>query len=117
VPYILEEANVRRIRMTRRRFVTGTAATTAAAIAAPYVHTASAAGSLTLGLWDHWVPGANDTCTKIINEWAEREKVDVKVDYITAQGNKLLLTVAAEAQASAGHDVLMLSNWLPSEHN
>jgi len=108
---------VRRIRMTRRRFVTGTAATTAAAIAAPYVHTASAAGSLTLGLWDHWVPGANDTCTKIINEWAEREKVDVKVDYITAQGNKLLLTVAAEAQAGAGHDVLMLSNWLPSEHN
>src|SRR5690606_26941136 len=79
--------------------------------------TASAAGSLTLGLWDHWVPGANDTCTKIINEWAEREKVDVKIDYITSQGNKLLLTIAAEAQAGAGHDVLMMNNWLPSEHS
>jgi len=107
---------MRRNRMTRRRFVVGTTAATAVAIAAPYVRTASAAGSLTLGLWDHWVPGANDTCTKIINEWAEREKVDVKVDYITAQGNKLLLTVAAEAQARAGHDVLMMSNWLPNEH-
>jgi len=107
---------MRRSRMTRRRFIAGTAAATTAAMSAPYVHTAHAAGSLTLGLWDHWVPGANDTCTKIINEWAEREKVDVKIDYITSQGNKLLLTIAAEAQAGAGHDIMMMNNWLPNEH-
>jgi ABC-type glycerol-3-phosphate transport system substrate-binding protein len=86
-------------------------------MAAPFVHTANAAGSLTLGLWDHWVPGANDVCTKIINEWAEKEKVDVKVDFITSQGNKLLLTIAAEAQAKSGHDVIMMNNWLPVEHS
>lgn len=88
---------MRHKRMTRRRFVVGTAATTAAAISAPYLHTAHAGGSLSLGLWDHWVPGANDTCTKIINEWAEREQVDVKIDYITAQGNKLLHHIQGES--------------------
>jgi ABC-type glycerol-3-phosphate transport system substrate-binding protein len=62
------------------------------------------------------VPGANDASTKVVNEWAEKEKVDVKLDYITSQGNKLLLTTAAEAQAKAGHDILQLNNWLPSEH-
>jgi ABC-type glycerol-3-phosphate transport system substrate-binding protein len=105
-----------RSRMTRRRFVSSTAAVTSTAIAAPFVRHASAAGTLTLGLWDHWVPGANDTCTKIVNEWAEKEKVDVKIDYITGNGNKLLLTIAAEAQAKAGHDAIMMSNWLPIEH-
>jgi len=105
-----------RSRVTRRRFVSSTAAVAATAIAAPFVRRANAAGNLTLGLWDHWVPGANDACTKIINEWAEREKVGVEIDYITSQGNKLLLTIAAEAQARSGHDIIMMSNWLPNEH-
>ena len=103
-------------RMTRRRFASGTVAVAASTFAAPFVRTANAAGSLTLGLWDHWVPGANDACTKLINEWAEKEKVEVKIDYITSQGNKLLLTTAAEAQARSGHDVIMMNNWLPIEH-
>ena len=103
-------------RMTRRRFAAGATAVGGTLIASPYVSTARAAGSLTLGLWDHWVPGANDVCTKLINEWAEKEKVDVKIDYITGVGNKLLLTIAAEAQAKAGHDAIMMSNWLPIEH-
>lgn len=105
-----------RSRVTRRRFVSSTAAVAATAIAAPFVRRANAAGNLTLGLWDHWVPGANDACTKIINEWAEREKVGVEIDYITSQGNKLLLTIAAEAQARSGHDIIMMNNWLPNEH-
>ncbi len=33
----------------------------------------------------------------IIKEWADREKVDVKVDFITSQGNKLLLTLSVES--------------------
>ena len=92
----------------RRRFLS----TSAAAVAAPYVRTSHAAGSLAVGFWDHWVPGANDTLTKLANEWAAKEKVDLKIDYITSQGNKLLLTITAEAQAKAGHDILSMPIWL-----
>ena len=46
--------------LTRRGFI----AASATAVAAPYVRTAHAAGSLSIGLWDHWVPGANDVMTK-----------------------------------------------------
>jgi len=65
--------------LTRRRFI----ATTATLIASPYVRTAHAAGRLSIGLWDHWVPGANEVTTRLIKEWAEKEKVDVQIDYIT----------------------------------
>ena len=75
-------------------------------ITAPYVRGAYAAGKLSMGFWDHWVPGANKTLTDLVNEWAAKEKVEVSIDYITSQGNKLLLTVAAEAQAKSGHDIL-----------
>ena len=85
-------------------------------LASPYVRTANAAGSLTVGLWDHWVPGANDAALKIINEWGEKEKVDVKVDFITSQGNKLILTLAAENQAKAGHDVMDFNTWEPHQY-
>src|SRR5262245_10706801 len=64
-----------RKRLTRRQFLAATAGTSAGLIAAPYVSGVHAAGSLTVGLWDHWVPGANDVALKIINEWGEKEKV------------------------------------------
>src|SRR5713226_2810760 len=95
---------------TRRRFL-GTAAATSAVIAAPYIRTSHAAGSLSVGFWDHWVPGANDVLTKLCNEWAAKEKVDLKIDYITSQGSKILLTIASEAQAKSGHDILALPTW------
>ncbi|MGA2124771.1 MAG: ABC transporter substrate-binding protein, partial [Xanthobacteraceae bacterium] len=95
---------------TRRRFVASAAATTAA-LAMPHVRGAHAAGKLSIGLWDHWVPGANDTSAALVQEWAGKEKVDVQIDYITTQGNKLLLTFAAEAQARSGHDILATINW------
>jgi extracellular solute-binding protein len=97
-----------KIRLTRRTLVQ-TAATTA--LAAPFVRGAHAAGKLSVGLWDHWVPGANDTLTKLCNEWADKEKVEVKIDYITSQGDKLNLTQAAEAQARSGHDMLTFLAW------
>lgn len=100
-------------KLSRRRFVASSAAVAATAIAAPFVRTAHAAGQLNLGLWDHWVPGANTTSTAIINEWAEKEKVEVKIDYITSQGNKNLLTIAAEAQAKSGHDIISMPTWWP----
>ena len=87
-------------RTSRRRFLAATAASTAA-IAMPYVRGAHAAGKLTIGLWDHWVPGANNTSTKLIEEWAAKEKVEVQIDYITTQGNKLF---ADGARRSPGQD-------------
>ena len=92
---------------SRRRFL----GATAAAAVGPYVRTSRAAGSLTVGFWDHWVPGANDALTKLCNEWAAKEKVDLKVDFITSQGNKLLLTITSEAQAKSGHDILAFGTW------
>ncbi|TAI65376.1 extracellular solute-binding protein [Bradyrhizobium sp. Leo170] len=100
-------------KLSRRQFVSATAMSSAALITAPYVRGAYAAGKLSLGFWDHWVPGANKTLTDLVNEWAAKEKVEAQIDYITSQGNKILLTVSAEAQARSGHDVLVMATWLP----
>jgi hypothetical protein len=100
-------------RLSRRQFVTATAMSSAALITAPYVRGAYAAGKLSMGFWDHWVPGANETLTALINEWAEKEKVEAQIDYITSQGSKLLVTIAAEAQAKSGHDILAMPTWWP----
>jgi ABC-type glycerol-3-phosphate transport system substrate-binding protein len=93
----------------RRRFLSASAA----ALAAPYVRTSQAAGTLTVGFWDHWVPGANEVLTKLCNDWAAKEKVDLRIDYVTSMGGKLLLTITSEAQAKSGHDILSFGNiWL-----
>src|SRR5689334_3535656 len=97
-----------RFRLTRRTLLQTAAAT---AIAAPYVRGAFAAGKLSVGFWDHWVPGANNTLTRLCQEWAAKEKVDIAIDYITSQGDKLNLTQAAEAQARSGHDILTFLAW------
>jgi ABC-type glycerol-3-phosphate transport system substrate-binding protein len=91
----------------RRRFLKSAAV----AIVAPHVRTSHAAGSLAVGFWDHWVPGANEVLTKLCQEWAAKEKVDLKIDYITSQGNKLLITITSEAQAKSGHDLLSWGTW------
>jgi hypothetical protein len=57
--------------VSRRKFMKRAALATTAAIAAPYMRTSYAAGRLTMGFWDHWVPGANDTLTKIVNDWGQ----------------------------------------------
>ena len=76
--------------VSRRRFLAGTAAATAAVTVGPYIRTSHAAGKLEVGFWDHWVPGANDVLTKLCQEWAAKEKVDIKIDYIPSQGQKNL---------------------------
>jgi ABC-type glycerol-3-phosphate transport system substrate-binding protein len=97
-------------KLTRRRFL-ATSAASAAMLTLPHVRGAYAAGKLSVGFWDHWVPGANGVTLAMVNEWAAREKIDVQVDFITSQGNKLLLTTAAEAQAKSGHDIIALPTW------
>lgn len=103
-------------KFARRGFVTRTGAVAATFIAAPFVRGAHAAGKLSLALWDHWVPNANDATKALIDQWAAKEKVEVSVDFITSQGNKLLLTGAAESQAKSGHDIFAFSTWLPSRY-
>ena len=105
------------MKVNRRRFVAGTAAASAAFVAAPFVRSANAAGKLSVGFWDHWVPGANKATEALVKEWAEKNKVEVSMDFITSQGNKLLLTTAAESQAKSGHDVLAFSTWLPARYS
>ncbi len=86
---------------------------TAAAAALPLVHirTAAAAGKLSLGLWDHWVPAGNGAMKKIVDAWADKNKVEVSIDFITTVGSKNLLTIAAEAQSKTGHDVEAFPAW------
>jgi hypothetical protein len=102
---------MKRSSITRRTVLRTTALGTAAVLAAPYVRGAYAAGKLALGCWDHWVPGANNTLTKLCNEWGEKNKVEIHIDYITSQGEKDKLTAAAEAQAGTGHDIMSHRDW------
>jgi ABC-type glycerol-3-phosphate transport system substrate-binding protein len=104
-------------KVSRRRFVASTAALSTTMVAAPFVRGAYAAGKLSIGFWDHWVPNANGATEKAIKEWAEKEKVEVQIDFITSQANKLLLTTAAEAQAKSGHDILAMNTFLPARYS
>src|SRR5258706_869515 len=98
--------------LSRRSFLAQTALpATAATIAAPYVHGATAGGKLSVGFWDHWVPAANEPMRQLCLEWAAKEKVDITVDFITSVGDKLLLTLSAESQAKVGHDLLSFQLW------
>jgi ABC-type glycerol-3-phosphate transport system substrate-binding protein len=100
-------------KLTRRQFAATGAAASATLLAAPFIRGARAAGKLAIGFWDHWVPNSNEATTKLVKEWAEKEKVEVSIDYITSQGNKNLITIAAEGQAKTGHDILMMPTWWP----
>src|SRR6185503_12329695 len=102
-------------KLSRRHVVAG--GVTLGLVAAPFVRGAYAAGKLSVGFWDHWVPGANDTTQALIKQWAEKEKVEVQIDFITTQANKLLLTGAAEAQAKTGHDILAHTSFLPARYS
>src|SRR4029079_8060369 len=48
---------------------------------------------------------------RICQQWAEKEKVDLKFDLITSNGDKDLLTLMAEGQARSGHDIMGLRTW------
>src|SRR2546426_3786788 len=102
-------------KLSRRRSLTTTAASTAV-LAMPHVRGAHAAGRLSIGFWDHWVPGANNASKALCEEWGAKEKVELSIDYITSMGNKNLLTVAAEAQARSGHDIIAFPSWQPADH-
>ena len=96
---------------TRRSVLKSAEIGSVAAIAAPYVKGTYAAGTVSIGAWDHWIPDANGALTSLCNEWSAENNVEVKIDYITSQGDKLVITAAAEAAAGTGHDILHHPVW------
>ena len=87
--------------LTRRTVLKTAALATTTTLAAPFVRGAYAAGKLSFGVWDHWVPQESEVMVKLCNEWAAKEKVDITIDLITSNGDKDLLTLMAEGQARA----------------
>ncbi len=103
--------------MTKRISRRGALKTAAAAAALPLVHirTAGAAGKLSLAIWDHWVPSGDAALKKLVDAWAEKNKVEVQLDFLTGVGEKINITMAAEAQAKTGHDVYAFDMWTVHE--
>ena len=79
-------------RITRRRALKVAAGAAGAALPLVHVQSANAAGKLTMGVWDHWVPAANPVLKGLIDDWAAKNKVDVTIDFIASTGNKIVLT-------------------------
>jgi ABC-type glycerol-3-phosphate transport system substrate-binding protein len=103
-------------RITRRRALKVTAGVVGATLPLVHVQSASAAGKLTMGIWDHWVPSANPVLKGLVDEWAAKNKVEVTIDFIPSAGNKIILTQAAEAQARSGHDLLAFDQWAAQQY-
>jgi ABC-type glycerol-3-phosphate transport system substrate-binding protein len=103
-------------RITRRRALKATAGAVGATLPLVHVQSASAAGKLTMGVWDHWVPAANPVLKGLVGEWAAKNKVEVTIDFIASAGNKMILTQAAEAQARSGHDILAFDQWASHQY-
>ncbi len=95
--------------LSRRRVLQASAA--AAALPLVNIHSAHSAGRLTCAFWDHWVPAGNDAMRKVVAVWAEKNHVDVQIDFLSAIGNKIDLTMGAEALAKTGHDIFAFDQW------
>ena len=89
-----------------------------AATALPLVHirTGRAAGKVSIGFWDHWVPEGNEIMKKQCAAFGAAHQVEVQPDFITSNGSKNLLTIAAEAQAKTGHDIQQFPGWEVQNH-
>src|SRR5258708_34622515 len=90
-------------RVTRRSLLK-TAAGTTAALTLPFAHGTHAAGKLSAVFWDHPGPSVPPAMRKLCESWAAKEKIDLRLDFVSTNGDKILLTLAAEGQAPAGHD-------------
>ena len=75
---------------------------TAAALPLVHIRTAGAAGKLSVGLWDHWVPAGNEAMRRQVQTWAEKNKVDVQIDFITSVGNKNVLDAGGRGAGEDG---------------
>ncbi len=99
--------------ITRRQFMKGMVAGGAAAagaMAAPGVvrKAFAAKPSLSIALWNHWIPGAADVHRAMIEEWATKNNVEIKIDFVGPQVRDILTVAAAESRAGTGHDIMAL---------
>ncbi len=101
-------------RLTRRASLK--AAVAGAVLPLVHIRTGHAAGTVSIAFWDHWVPEGNEVMKKQCAAWGAKNQVDVKADFVTSVGSKNILTIAAEAQAKAGHDVQQLPGWEVHNH-
>ena len=100
-------------KLTRRQFIKGTVAGGAAlagSLSTPGLLRKARAQKpkLSIGLWNHWIPGAADVHSAIINDWAAKNNVEVKIDLIGPQVRDIRTIAAAESRAGTGHDIMAL---------
>ena len=101
--------------ITRRNVLrNGAGVLAATAVGAPMVHAQGTGGTIRCGFWDHWVPAGNGIMRELCQEWGQRNRVEVNIDFITSVGNQNLLTIAAQAQSRSGHDILSFPTWEPA---
>src|SRR4051794_6741525 len=89
-------------RITRRRALKTAAGAVGASLPLVHVQTAGAAGKLTMGIWDHWVPAANPVLKGLGDEWAAKNKVEVTIDFIPSAGKKIILRRQPRRRREAG---------------
>ena len=49
--------------------------------------------------------------SKVVDAWAQKNKVEVTLDFLSTNGEKIDITMAAEAQARRGHDIYAFDQW------
>jgi len=54
---------------------------------------------------------------KLVDAWADKNKVTVQLDFIPSVGSKINITMAAEAQARTGHDVYAFDQWTVHQYS
>jgi len=108
--YVIAQAQ----KVSRRRALK--LASASAALPLVHIRTGRAAGKVSVGFWDHWVPEGNEIMKKQCAAFGAAHQVEVQADFITSVGSKNLLTIAAEAQAKTGHDIQQLPSWEVQNH-
>src|SRR5690349_661996 len=64
---------------------------------------------LSMVVGTHAVPGCDAALSRVCNEWAAKEKVQLKLDIV--DGFNLLMTVFSEGRGKSGHDIAGLVSW------
>jgi ABC-type glycerol-3-phosphate transport system substrate-binding protein len=82
----------------------------AGAVALPLVHirTAGAAGKLKTAFTTNFTPGADAALRNEIERWGAQTKTEVQVDFLSQTPDQMTMTLAAEAEAKSGHDVVRM---------
>ncbi len=101
---------------TRRQALLGSAGLAAGTLSAPAVFGQATGGTLRCGFWDHWVPAGNTILRELCAEWGRANRVDVNLDFVTSNGNQILLTINAQAQSRTGYDLMSFPTWEPANH-